>query len=541
MKIKKIIIALGLMICTLISSCANSLSIKKNTYLQKNNADTQADVIVTMKDLADFLLTKDAHYPLSDEFIERCQQKDGGYIENAKKAGIVVDKQLHSPDQKWHFFESWYYPSISDQTMLYTDSAESRAYKKLLCPELLLWMYEACEVNPEKVRKAKDVAEKAKVDGTHISTMASNMRKCVLWEDMEPAILRFMGESVNPYNVTVNENTGFEVVGLENQYYPGSEVSFSVNVLDNTKALKEVKVNDETIEPINSLYKFTMPRSDVSIVITLQEIIKATNINLDYTTLELNVGDKNKVVTATVIPENTTDSATWEILEGHDLISISTSNNQIRITALKEGIAKIKVTYNENVYKELTINISPSQIATNITQAKYNATYDLGGKKTAKALKTEEEILAALVFDGEGNDILTSISNFSYVYGGGYGSGWSANDLIKIGTTSVNGSITFELSNMVNRVIISGYTYATNGVIRVGDSNSTDWLDTTTGDGNTTSYKCSTISVVGEDAVTHSNVSTFTLDISTTNSVRFDTTNKKPFFITSIEFIYYVE
>lgn len=39
-------------------------------------------------------------------------------------------------------------------------------------------------VNPAKVKEAKEVAEKGKVEGTNVSTLAKNMRSVVTWEDL---------------------------------------------------------------------------------------------------------------------------------------------------------------------------------------------------------------------------------------------------------------------------------------------------------------------------------------------------------------------
>ena len=110
----------------LVSGCASNKLSKKEInsnedileVVENNNQPiTQSNISVTMEDIALFLEDKKEHYPFSDEFVEKYQQSSGGYISNAKKAGLVVDKQLHEPNQKWHFFESWLYPSIEKQTI----------------------------------------------------------------------------------------------------------------------------------------------------------------------------------------------------------------------------------------------------------------------------------------------------------------------------------------------------------------------------------------------------------------------------------------
>lgn len=147
---------------------------------------------ISMRNIANFLEDKNEHYPLSDEFIETYQQASGGYIDLAKRLGMIVDKSKHEPNQKWHFFDSWMYPSIEAGTLSWEDDAKNRVYTRLLCPELLLWIYEATEVPTTKIVNAKIAAEEGKVAGLHISTIAKNMRSCVPWEDIRYTLLNHM-------------------------------------------------------------------------------------------------------------------------------------------------------------------------------------------------------------------------------------------------------------------------------------------------------------------------------------------------------------
>lgn len=281
MKKRTILITLFMMFCMVLTNCGNKKMLN-GEYLNldniqaENNGDDNinvaADYIVTVKDMASFLETRKTHYPISNEFIEKYQQKDGGYIDNAKQAGLVVDKQLHEPNQKWHYFESWYYPSIEDGSLSLTDSAKSRVYSKLLCPELLLWIYEACEVDPVKVKAAYKIAENAKTAGTHISTMASQMRACVPWEDLEYTILNNIDLDLQTYSVTYTESSEYTITNLKENYYEGSQVLFNVNVKDSNKQVDVVKANDmvATLVSGNS-YKFTMPATAVNISVTLKD------------------------------------------------------------------------------------------------------------------------------------------------------------------------------------------------------------------------------------------------------------------------------
>lgn len=147
----------------------------------------QDEEIITIKDISDFLITKNEHYPLSDEFMEKYQQTSGGYIDYAKKLGVEVNKYKHEPNQKWHFFTSWLEQSLNEtkNPLTYEDDARDRVYSKLLCPELLLWIYEACGVSPSKVKLAKEVAEQGKIDKLYVSSIAKNMRAIVSWDDLK--------------------------------------------------------------------------------------------------------------------------------------------------------------------------------------------------------------------------------------------------------------------------------------------------------------------------------------------------------------------
>ena len=193
--IKKIITLISVVFslilgCTFINSKIESNSEQLNQNYKENITKQEANesTTVTMKDIYDYLLTKSAHYPLSDEFIEKYQQTSGGYLDYAKELGKIVDKERHEPDQKWHFIDSWLLRSIEDSSLTWDESAENRVYKKLLCPELLLWIYEACEVNPSKVRQAMTMAEQGKSAKQAVTTIAKNMRACVYWDDLRPAI-----------------------------------------------------------------------------------------------------------------------------------------------------------------------------------------------------------------------------------------------------------------------------------------------------------------------------------------------------------------
>src|SRR5690554_1551808 len=217
MKKLKIILSISLLVLTLIifgiqTTIANEQfeTIDRDLNVSSQNNDD----FISMIDFASFLMDKNEHYPLSDEFVEKYQQTSGGYIAYAKQLGLEVDKQKHEPNQKWHFFESWLLPSISDpsNSLTWDLDAKVRVYNNLLSPELLLWIYEASGVSPEKVRNAKEVAEIGKSAGTHSATIAKNMRAEVSWEDI-----------ISNLDININKTSSISLTSLITELRVGDD------------------------------------------------------------------------------------------------------------------------------------------------------------------------------------------------------------------------------------------------------------------------------------------------------------------------------
>ncbi len=415
---------------------------------QGKNALASETQTVTVGQMADFLSTKKEHYPLSDQFMERYQQTSGGYLDNAKKAGITVDRRQHSPNQKWHFFESWYYPSIADGTLSREEDAKSRIYTKLLCPELLLWIYEACGVSPVKVRAAMDAAVLGKTSGAAVTTIAKNMRGCVAWEDLAAAF--------------------------------------------------------QTKVPAESVY-------------------------LDKTEVEIKVGE-NADITAVVSPSNATDGAIWSTSGEKEIISITQKSNGVTVKGIKEGVATLTVFYNENVFAEITVTVlKGEQVVPPIGEEgayNYNIAYDLGTRVTAKQIETNEEIFTTFVLSENGSGIITSVSDAQYIYGGANGgrgdTAWHTGDILKFGTTNVNGSLTLNLSSAANYIKITGYVYDSACKLLVCGNE----------------FSCNEMNEVSKEIVEGGQVSTVLITFESSNLLTIATTNKKPLFITSIEIGY---
>lgn len=179
-----------------IGGCIFSSNIKSNMdsiSVEQNRVEAnEANRPLTMKEFTTFLNSKKEHYPLSDEFIEKYQQAGGGYIEKARSLGMLVDKEQHEPNQKWHFFTSWYEASLEDGSVSEDSNPQKVVYNRLLCPELLLWIYEASGVNPNKVKLAKEVAEIGRAKGTAVTSIAKSMREQVPYEDIYQNTIAFL-------------------------------------------------------------------------------------------------------------------------------------------------------------------------------------------------------------------------------------------------------------------------------------------------------------------------------------------------------------
>lgn len=118
-------------------------------------------MIITNLDVILFYLDKEEHYPISDDFVKGYQQKDKGYIDVAANEGLLIDKSVAEPNQKWHLLVSYYLLNIKNNDLKYINQENSCT--QLKCPELLLWMAEAAGVDPDIVKTGSFFA-KEKID-----------------------------------------------------------------------------------------------------------------------------------------------------------------------------------------------------------------------------------------------------------------------------------------------------------------------------------------------------------------------------------------
>lgn len=110
---------------------------------------------ISLIDLIKLYCKKNEHYPISDEFMKKYQQKAtrDSYIDFARETGHTVSAEQCEPNQKWHLFESYI-------SRTFEEKCENVVVdiRKLKCPELLLWMAEAAGIDDEIVTEAKEAA-----------------------------------------------------------------------------------------------------------------------------------------------------------------------------------------------------------------------------------------------------------------------------------------------------------------------------------------------------------------------------------------------
>lgn len=110
---------------------------------------------ISLIDLIKFYCKKNEHYPISDEFIKKYQQKPTGksYIDTAYDTGHIVFARQCEPNQKWHLIEAYISLTFKDEDENFVVNI-----RQLKCPELLLWMAEAAGIDDEIVTEAKEAA-----------------------------------------------------------------------------------------------------------------------------------------------------------------------------------------------------------------------------------------------------------------------------------------------------------------------------------------------------------------------------------------------
>lgn len=127
-----------------------------------------------IKDLIIYLENCKTNYPISDEFQINYKQKRGGYLQNP-------NGKSENYNQKWHLTKS-YLPTYSLEQDI------SEMYNRAFCPEMFLYLLEACGVEEDKLKEASKIAKNTidKASNKRIRiTATKEMRKLIPYEEFE--------------------------------------------------------------------------------------------------------------------------------------------------------------------------------------------------------------------------------------------------------------------------------------------------------------------------------------------------------------------
>lgn len=228
-------------------------------------------------------------------------------------------------------------------------------------------------------------------------------------------------------------------------------------------------------------------------------------------------------------------------------INVINDNKKIKEVSADEQILS---PVNEFTYKfimpnkDVLLNVvleDKNDPAPEIGSDQYKIVFDLEGGKRAKRIETADVLFNTFLYLGNNESIIESIGEFDYMYGGGYGgkgdTSWYSGDMLKLGTTSVNGYFTLNLSKYINKINIIGYTSSEAAKIRVGDANSSDWNDNST-ISNTTLIECNELAFADKTNIENKVETTISLEFEKTKNLKISTINNKPIYITAIELIY---
>ena len=260
----------------------------------------------------------------------------------------------------------------------------------------------------------------------------------------------------------------------------------------------------------------------VSITPSISELSLSTNTTYDL----------NELVSLSFNPSDTTNKEVVWSCETNEYFSISGTSittNDI------EGRGDIRVTSvsKSDVYASITVIVTAPVVED--VSAKYNISYDMGTRKTSYAFKDTEANLIkdTFVIEEDKDDVITSISSFHTIYGGGYGgkddNAWVSGNMLKIGTTSANGDLTLNLSRPVNKISVTGMVSDVTCKLQVGNSEDETKLETVT---------CSSMAVASKEVVENKSFTTMDVEFESTSSLKIATSNKKVFYLTSIELFF---
>lgn len=117
------------------------------------------------------------------------------------------------------------------------------------------------------------------------------------------------------------------------------------------------------------------------------EVVSPTSISLNTTNVNLAVGG-TKQLTATVKPNDASQSVTWSVEEGSDIVSVNSSG---LVTANAVGTAKIRATssVNSSVYKDCTVTVTVPATSLSLNNTSLNLELGETAQLTATVLPNE--------------------------------------------------------------------------------------------------------------------------------------------------------
>lgn len=154
---------------------------------------------------------------------------------------------------------------------------------------------------------------------------------------------------IQKFTVTApSSDADYTITGLASEYAPGDTVSFTVTVNNTAKKIKTVTANGSAVNGTDGKYSFSMPSSNVTLAVTLEDKGSDTPVNPTAKELKATYSGTAQVgnvltVTATYDGDPCTSFTLTDKSETAGMISISGST----ISCLKEGKAKVEVSYSD--------------------------------------------------------------------------------------------------------------------------------------------------------------------------------------------------
>ncbi|HCY06230.1 MAG TPA: hypothetical protein DHS57_02850 [Erysipelotrichaceae bacterium] len=233
--------------------------------------------------------------------------------------------------------------------------------------------------------------------------------------------------------------------------------------------------------------------------------------------------NEGAIVTFTVTVTDETKELDYVAISDPDTVFISKDPHKFRMPACA-----------------ITLTVVLKELGASYGYSLYNIRFDLGEYKTPRPLETSEDVLATFVHEQPSEEYITGVAGFEKLYGGGRGGSgetlWYTGDMLKFGTTSVNGYISLTLNEVIDKIKLTGYTTKVTNKIRVGDAYSSDW-ETPDSDNKTTLFTLSELPISDKTNVEAGNDGTVEISFTPTSNLKIAMTNKVPFYLTKLELI----